>query len=111
MPPVPKPKRNRQPTFLREWRKHRGLTLAKASERFDIDPSTLSRIERGAVPYDQDFLEQAADAYRCEVADLLVRNPLLPDAVWSLADNLKRATPEQRQTIETLIDALLKKAS
>ena len=27
MPPIAKPTRERRPSFLRQWRKHRGLTL------------------------------------------------------------------------------------
>lgn len=110
MPPV---QRNRaiprRPTFFRQWREHRGLTQAQAAERLKVDQSTLSRVERGLTPYDQDFLEAAAFAYMCEPADLLMRDPLRADSVWSIADNLKKATPEQRATVTTIIDALIRK--
>lgn len=102
----PRPRRR---TFLREWREHRTLTQEQAAERLDIDQSTLSRIERGVTPYDQDFLEKAAFSYQCEPQDLIMRNPLNPDAVWSITDNLKRATPAERDQAAAIIAALLRK--
>ena len=73
-----------------------------------ISQATLSRLERGLHPYDQDFLELAAEAYRCTPADLIVRNPLQPDSVWSITDNLRKATPAQREQISAVVEALLK---
>lgn len=106
--PLHKPRRRR--TFLKEWRKYRNLTQEKAAERLGIEQATLSRIERGVIPYGQDFLEKAAFAYMCEPADLLMRNPENEDAVWSVADHLRQATPEQREQVRAVVDALLKKA-
>ena len=103
-------KRQRRRTFLKEWRKYRNLTQEKAAERLGIEQATLSRIERGVIPYGQDFLENAAFAYMCEPADLLMRNPLDEDAVWSVADHLRTASPAQREQVRAVIDALLKKA-
>jgi transcriptional regulator with XRE-family HTH domain len=105
---VPKSRRRRR-TYLREWREHRGLTQVAAAERLGIDQSTLSRIERGETPYDQDFLEKAAFAYLCEPADLIMRNPLDGDAVWSVTDHLKTASPAEREQVRAVIEALLKK--
>jgi transcriptional regulator with XRE-family HTH domain len=105
-PKVPRPTR----TFFREWRKFRGYTQEQAAEMIGIDQSGLSRLERGS-PYNQAFLEAAAAAYRCEPADLLIRNPLIPDAVWSITDNLRKADPDELPRIKSVIDALTKKAS
>lgn len=104
--PAP-PKRRR--TFLREWREYRGLTQEQAAERFDISQGQLSRIERGDTPYNQDFIEKAADAYRCEPADLIMRDPTREDAIWSIVDQLKAATDEQRDNVRRVADALIKK--
>jgi transcriptional regulator with XRE-family HTH domain len=109
MPPVRRPPRQRARTFLREWREHRNLTQEKAAERIGIEQATLSRIERGVIQYTQDFLEKAAYAYMCDPADLLMRNPLDDDAVWSIADNLRRASPEDQVRAAAVIDALLKR--
>lgn len=110
MPPRARPKPQRRRTFLREWREYRHLTQEQAAERLDIEQPTLSRIERGISPYSQDFLERAAFAYMCEPADLLMRNPLDDDAVWSVADNLRQATPAEREQVKAVVAALLKKA-
>ena len=109
MPPRARPHANRHRTFLKEWREYRNLTQEKAAERIGVEQPTLSRIERGVSPYSQDFLEQAAFAYMCEPADLLMRNPLDDDAVWSIADNLRKASPADQERAAAIIDALLKK--
>jgi len=104
--PRPHPKPARRPTFIRSWRKHRGLTLAQLADRLDtelevdISEGQLSRIERGQTPYSQDILEAIAAALRCEPADLLVRDPATPDAIWSLWDTLKPV--ERIQAVEII---------
>ena len=107
---IPRQK-ERQRHFLREWRKFRRLTQAVAADRLELDQSSLSRIERGEVPYDQDFLEKAAFAYQCEPADLIMRNPLDETAVWSITDNLRRATPELQEQVRAVVDALLRRTA
>lgn len=106
MPPKPKMRRRH---FLKEWRTFRELTQETAAARIGIDQSTLSRIERGHVPYDQDFLEAAAYAYMCDPADLIMRNPGDADAPWSIMDSLKKASPEQKEQVRAVVDALLKR--
>jgi transcriptional regulator with XRE-family HTH domain len=105
--PSPKPTRRR--TFFVEWREHRGLTQAVAAERIGITQATLSRTETGKINYTQGFLEAAAAAYRCEPADLLMRNPLVEDAVWSISDNLRKATPSQLSQAREILNVILKK--
>jgi transcriptional regulator with XRE-family HTH domain len=96
----------RRPTFIRAWRKDRGLTLAQLADRLatelevEISEGQISRIERGETPYSQDILEAIAIALRCEPADLIMRDPTAPDAIWSLLDTLK---PMQRlQALEMI---------
>jgi transcriptional regulator with XRE-family HTH domain len=84
--------------FIRAWRKHRGLTQAQLAERIGIDRSYLSNIETGRRRYDQPFLEAAAEALRCEPADLIVRDPTEPEGLWSIWDQL--APVERRQLVE-----------
>lgn len=109
MPPKPKKKATKHPIYFREWRQYRELTQEQAAERLHMDQSTLSRIERGIVPYDRDFLAVAAFAYMCEPADLLIRNPLQRDAVWSIMDNLRKATPAEQEQLRAIAEAFLKK--
>lgn len=76
MPPVPKPKRQRTKHFFREWREKSKMTQEQAIGRLGWSQSKLSRLEAGKIPYNQDDLEAAAEAYGCEPAELLTVNPL-----------------------------------
>jgi transcriptional regulator with XRE-family HTH domain len=100
MAPVPKPRHKLRPTFLRQWRRHRGLTLERAAEFFHMTGQNLGKIERGQVPYDQTLLERAAELYACVVADLLMRDPSDPEGMWSLWDRARPA--ERRQAVELI---------
>ena len=84
--------------FIREWRKHRGLSQEHLAERIGMNRAYLSKIESGKRRYDQPFLEAAADVLRCEPADLIVRDPSDPDGIWSIWDQLKPV--ERSQVVE-----------
>lgn len=90
MPPVKKPSRDRQKTFLREWRDFRGYTLEQAAEMIGMSRENLGKIEKSRVPYNQDVLELLAEAYNCEVSDLLIRNPIETENIWSIWNNAKQ---------------------
>jgi transcriptional regulator with XRE-family HTH domain len=94
--------------FLREWRKFRKLSLANVSELIEIDHSTLSRVERGQSPYDQDILEKLSLVYGCEPPDLLAINPMQPDPPKLVYDRLRAAPPAVRERALIILDALLK---
>lgn len=110
---TPRFKQKYQPTFLRQWRKHRDLTLERAAERIGEAAGTglthgqLSRIERGEQPYSQAILEAAAKAYRTDPASLLWRDPTNPEAIWSIWDQAK---PGERRTIEEMAAVVVKRA-
>lgn len=108
--------------FLREWRKWKGLTLEEAAERIEVvgaqravaDPearaismthATLSRIERGKLPYNQPLLEILAEIYGTEPASLIMRDPSANEPIWSLWDAL---SPPARQQAFAVIEALKK---
>lgn len=109
MPPsrLKKPKFRR--TFLKEWREHRGYTQEQAAEMIGMDRSNLSRIERAEIPYSQALLEAAAEAYSCQPEDLLIRNPLLHDAPWSVYDTLRKADPTTQAAVERAVSGFLGK--
>lgn len=81
--------------FFREWRKHRKLSLERASEAVGMSRENLGKIERGQVPYDQDWLERLAVVYDCEPVDLITRNPLDAEGPWLIWDKLAEAQRKQ----------------
>jgi transcriptional regulator with XRE-family HTH domain len=97
-------------TFLKEWREYRGYTQEQAAEMIGMDRSNLSRVERGEIPYSQALLEAAAEAYRCDPADLIIRNPLNEDAPWTVYDTLRKADPETQSAVQRAVDGFLRKA-
>lgn len=88
-------------TFIREWREYRNLTQVQLRERVIMpsgDPmgqGHLSKLENGKLPYTQPVLEQIADALNCNPGDLLMRNPLQEDMIWSLWSRLGDAQKRQ----------------
>jgi DNA-binding Xre family transcriptional regulator len=91
-------------TFIREWRKHRGLTLERLADRIDMTASHLSMLERGERPYTQETLELIADALGTTASSLIMRNPN-DDAIWSIWE---QAQPGQRQMIVDIAKTVLK---
>lgn len=89
--------------FFKEWRRYRNLTQERACERIGIDRSHLSRIERGVDPYNEHTLTAMAAAYRCDIADLFMRNPTDPEGIWSIWDQIK---PERRREAVALLRVL-----
>lgn len=72
--------------FIKAWRNFRNLTQEQLAERLEIDRTTVSKIENGKQEYSQHFLEACAHALMCEPADLIMRDPSRPGAVWSIWD-------------------------
>ncbi len=103
--------------YLREWRRASGLTLEQAAERIErasedrndagasvrpisMTHATLSRIERGLLPYGQGLLEILAQVYRTDRASLIMRDPSDPEGLWTIWEQLKPA--ERLQAVEVL---------
>jgi transcriptional regulator with XRE-family HTH domain len=91
-------------TFLRQWRKKSGRTLVQVAEYLHMTHGQLSKIERGEQPYNQALLEALAELYMCEPVDLLIRDPLDPEGIWSLWQSAK---PGDRNKIVKLARAIL----
>jgi transcriptional regulator with XRE-family HTH domain len=106
MPPIKKLKRKRASHFLLQWRNHRGLTQEQLAERIEMSRENYSKIERGLVPYNQDFLEAVAEALACEPADLIMRDPSSP--IWSIYDTLRSIPEDQQRVALTMLEALRK---
>ncbi len=108
MPSVTHPKRQLRRHYLQQWREHRGLSQEQAAIRLAISRTQLSEIENMRSPYSQGLLEAAADAYGCGPADLILRDPQMPDPAWWVYEALRKASDAQRQQIRAVIETLLK---
>lgn len=96
--------------FIKQWRRYRGLTQEQLADRLDIDRTTISKIESGKQEYSQGFLEAAAYALRCEPADLIMRDPTQPSAIWSIWDAIPDADKPKAVAILSTLADLSKKA-
>lgn len=85
------------------------MTQEALASRLEVAVSTISQLETGKQGYSQPMLEALADALGCQPADLLMRDPTKRDAVWSIEDQLKSASPEKRDEILGVIDVMLRK--
>jgi transcriptional regulator with XRE-family HTH domain len=92
-------KKRKQRQFIREWRKFRGLTQERLADRMGITRGYVSQVEKGLRRYDQHFLEAAAEALNCEPADLIMRDPTKPAAIWSIWDQIPPTQREQAARI------------
>lgn len=96
-------------TYFKEWRKAKHLTQEQLAERLGTSKTRISMKERGKEGWDNGYLAALANALGIEEpASLIMRNPLEEDAVWSLQDHLKKATPAARQRILSVVETLLK---
>jgi transcriptional regulator with XRE-family HTH domain len=98
-----KPPRFR-PTFIRQWRNHRHMSLEQLASRVPMDKGNLSKVERGLLPYNQEMIERIADVLMTDPASLLMRDPTMPEAIWSIWEKAKPGTRRQIESVaETLV--------
>lgn len=90
--------------YLRQWRKFRGYTLEQVAERIGMTHQNLGKIERGKVPYNETLLDILADIYRTDKGSLIMRDPTMPDAFWSIYDQLTQ--PQRVRLVETATEVL-----
>ena len=94
-------KRVRRPTFLKEWRKHRKLTLEVASQRAGMTAGNLSAMERGAQGYTQAGLEALARVYECEPGQTANRTNATDRREDKLVDG-----PDRGRDAQAIVDLL-----
>lgn len=108
MPPVPKPKRKRDRHFIREWRIFREKNQDDLADYLGVNQSTISNLENGKTPYDQDVLERLSVFFGCDTGDILDINPLEPDKLRLIYSDLRRAPAEVQARAVGYIEAILK---
>jgi transcriptional regulator with XRE-family HTH domain len=77
--------------FLREWRNHRGYTQDRLAEMTGLSKPFISQLERGERGFTPATLELLAEALKCGIDDLFVRDPTDPEGIWSVWENLPPA--------------------
>lgn len=80
-----------RPTYIRAWRKFRGITIEQLAEAADCSPGNISQLERGAQGYSQEMLEAIADALNCLPGQLLDYQPERPAFIGGQAAALEPA--------------------
>ena len=60
-----------KPTYIRAWRKERGMTMMELAEKAGMHQGHLSKLERGLMPYTQQSLERVAQALRVTAGALI----------------------------------------
>ena len=108
MAPVKKKPRVREKHFIKEWREFRGHSQDHVADLIEIDRSSLSKVEAGLVPYNQDLLEKLALVYLCDTEDMISIDPLKPDAPRLIYAKLRSASPEKQRQALSILEAFLK---
>ena len=86
------------------------MTQARLGERIGKSKSNISEFENGVTRYNQDLLEALADVLMCEPADLIMRDPTQPDAIWSIWERIPETKRDDaRRILETLAAPLKRK--
>jgi transcriptional regulator with XRE-family HTH domain len=116
---------SKRPHFLKEWRKHKGLSLEQLADRVrelaatrpvspdfaypvSVTYATLSRIERFKMAYSQTLMELLAEIYGTTEGSLIMRDPTSPDDPWSIYERLKALEPSQLRVVDATVEALKK---
>lgn len=105
-----------KPTFVRQWRMHRGVSQEELAERVGrylaergsdrgYTHASIGRIENGKMAYTQPVLEAIAEALQTDVASLLIRSPVDESSIWAIWDE---ALPSERRIIEQQADIVIR---
>lgn len=100
-----KPRKQHRKTYLKQWRKFRGLTQERLGARVGMSESAISQLETGQSGYTQPVLEMLAEALGTTPASLIMRDPTDDNALWSIWD---QAAPGEKREISALAEALIK---
>lgn len=65
----------RRKLFIKDWRKHRGLSQEALGALVGLTQGMISQLEKGTSDYTGRHLDLISEALRCSVLDLLSRSP------------------------------------
>lgn len=89
---------------MREWRKHRHLTLDQVADRLDTNRGQISKLERGDLRMNDDWIAGFAFAFGVEPSELL--RP--PGTSPPIVDLLRNEPPERQRQAFEIVSAFLK---
>lgn len=92
-----KPRATKTQHFVREWRKHLGMTQEELAVKIGAVVSSISQLENGKQGYSQAMLESLASAFGCETYDILRIDPSKAPEAADIATLLKGAQPEVKR--------------
>ncbi|SHN18513.1 Helix-turn-helix [Roseibium suaedae] len=101
----PNPKPNKPRHFIREWRKHRGMTMEQLAEAAGVTQGSISQLERGQINYTQPTLEAIAKALFCSPADLIMHTPDHAAADDWMARFFRERSLDELKRIEQMLRA------
>lgn len=87
--------------FVRQWRKHRGLTQEQLAERIEKTRGLIAQIETGRTDLTEGMIYALSRALECTPGSIFDVNPLERRILVDVADELRHA--EQRIQAEALV--------
>lgn len=93
---------------IRELRELKNISANKLAVSLDVDPSTISKIEKGISKPSLDLLEKICNYFKISMSDFFsngINTTALSDDIKKLLKNSKDLTTEQIQAITNLIKA------
>ncbi len=95
------------PTFVKQWRKYRGLTQEALAEMVGLTSPSISQLETGKQGFTDESLSNLAMALGCTPAQLLAQDPSKPDSFWPLFEAAEKLEGADRRRAYSIIHAAL----
>jgi len=106
--PHPKPAPRHTKHHIQAWLDYRGKTHEQLASFLELSRPHVTKIANGSKPYNQSFLEGAAEYLETDPGSLLGRNP---SEIDRLRDILHKASEEERQEVERYAEFIVLKKS
>lgn len=95
------------PTFLRQWRRHRGFTQEQLADLVGMTAPTISQLENNKQGFTGESLAKLASALGCSPAALLGYDPTRDDSLWPVLEATERLQTKDRQKILAILRVAL----
>jgi len=95
------------PTYLRQWRRYRGLTQEQLADAVGMTAPTISQLENNKQGFTGETLAKLAHALRCSPAALLGHDPTQEDSLWPVVEAAGHLQARDRQKILAILKVAL----